>query len=156
MAPQPNHKILEIGCGVGIAVEMIASRLTDGYIVAIDKSKAMIEKAKKRNQLFTKASKTKFYQRALKVFSSDHTFDKIFCFNVNLFWTKKSITSEAEILKAHLSKNGHLYIFFGPLFPRGYQKIIDPVKVNLAREKFVILDTLYNKTNDCCCFVVVK
>jgi Methylase involved in ubiquinone/menaquinone biosynthesis len=46
---QPHSHILEIGCGVGLAVEQIVLLLKTGTITAIDHSRPMIEKAKKRS-----------------------------------------------------------------------------------------------------------
>ncbi len=46
----PDDHILEIGCGHGIAVSLIAPELKSGSITAIDISKVMIDKAMKRNE----------------------------------------------------------------------------------------------------------
>lgn len=150
---KPNHKVLEIGCGVGLAVEMIAPKLKDGYIVAIDKSQPMIQKAIKRNGEFVKPNKAKFYRSELVDFSYDHAFDKVFCFNVNLFWTQKNISLESKTIKSILAKKGSLYLLFGPMFPGGYKKIVTNVKAALEREKFEVMETIFNKKIECCCFV---
>ena len=44
-----SEHILEIGCGAGLLVEQIASRLRSGKLMAVDKSPAMIKMASKRN-----------------------------------------------------------------------------------------------------------
>lgn len=150
---KPNHKVLEIGCGVGLAVEIIAPKFKDGYIVAIDKSQPMIQKAIKRNQEFIDDNKVKFYQSEFVEFSYDHPFDKIFCFNVNLFWTQKKILSESQMIKSNLAKRGSLYLLFGPMFSGGYKKIGTNVKAALESENFDIMETIFNKKIECCCFI---
>src|SRR5690606_12346615 len=46
---QPDHRVLEIGCGHGVAVSLVCEKLETGKIVAIDRSLKMIEMARKRN-----------------------------------------------------------------------------------------------------------
>ena len=156
MEIKPNHKILEIGCGAGFAVELIAPLLSKGKILAIDQSKPMIDKAIKRNERFITAGKADFIKIALNDFSSENTFDKIFCFNVNVFWTKKSVAQEMEVIKNCLSDNGDFYTFFGPLFAGGLKKISAPVKKNIENEGFRVPDVLYDKKTNCCGFIATR
>ena len=83
---KPADYILEIGCGVGLAVEEVAEHLVTGKITAIDKSPAMIEKAIRRNQKNIEQGKAKFVRSELLAFKRHNAkYNKIFCFNVNLF-----------------------------------------------------------------------
>lgn len=45
---KPNHRVLEIGCGIGTQTELIAKYISSGNITAIDISPKSIEIAKKR------------------------------------------------------------------------------------------------------------
>ena len=87
--------IREIGCGVGLAVEEIASHLNGGKILAIDRSEKMIQKAIQRNSNSIKEEKVEFLKTDLLHLKEDHQFNKIFSFNINLFWTQKSIAKES-------------------------------------------------------------
>ena len=50
LAPDPADRVLEVGCGHGVAVSLVCERLTSGRITAIDRSKKMIEMAARRNR----------------------------------------------------------------------------------------------------------
>jgi cyclopropane fatty-acyl-phospholipid synthase-like methyltransferase len=144
---KPGNNILEIGCGVGLAVAGIAIKLEDGKITAIDRSQSMIDKAVKRNHEYIKNKRAEFYNVDLFKFSHDRAFDKVFCFNVNVFWTENSVSKETVVIRKHLSKKGLLYILYGPLFAGGFRKIEGPLRKNLAGENFNVPETLHEKEN---------
>jgi cyclopropane fatty-acyl-phospholipid synthase-like methyltransferase len=153
---KPNHHILEIGCGTGASVECIAPLLKSGSITAIDKSASMLDKAIKRNQELVNKEKVVFKKTELLKFSSDQSFDKIFCFNINIFWTQKSVEKETAILTKHLKDRGQFYIFYGPLLPNAYKKINEPVIANLEKDGWTVEETVFDKKVNCCGFVAQK
>lgn len=149
-----DDHILEIGCGVGLAVEEIAEHLTTGKITAIDRSSAMIEKAIQRNQKNIESGKAGFVKTELLRFTkSDTKFNKIFFFNINFFWTQNSIVSEIAVIKSFLAKNGLIYIFYGPILGDGFKTINNSVLENLKNEKLTAIKTVHHKEIKCCCFI---
>src|SRR5215207_11780707 len=50
LAPDQADRLLEVGCGQGVAVSLVCERLTSGRMLAIDRSKKMIEMAAQRNR----------------------------------------------------------------------------------------------------------
>ncbi|WP_205513894.1 class I SAM-dependent methyltransferase [Longitalea arenae] len=151
---QPDHQVLEIGCGVGLAIEQIIPLLKTGSVTAIDRSASAIDKACKRNAAAIADNKVKLLSLDLLQLQ-DHKkkYDKVFAFNINLFWTKRSITAEAVILRSLLKQNGLMYILYGPLVG-GIKKIEGPLIANMERESFVLHQLIHDRTLNCCCFIV--
>jgi ubiquinone/menaquinone biosynthesis C-methylase UbiE len=46
---QPDDAVLEIGFGPGAALELVARRLTSGYVAGVDHSRVMLRQAARRN-----------------------------------------------------------------------------------------------------------
>ena len=60
MRVQPDDEILEIGCGHGVAATFICQQLRGGRLLAIDRSKKMIDAAVRRNREYIEAGKAEF------------------------------------------------------------------------------------------------
>src|SRR5215216_4438760 len=84
---RPADRLLEVGCGHGVAVSLVCERLTTGTITAIDRSPKMIEMATRRNREHVDAGRALFEAIALEDADlGDRRFDKVFAFNVAPFW----------------------------------------------------------------------
>lgn len=149
----PSDTVLEIGCGVGFAVSLIAPLLEQGTITAIDKSDAMVSKAMERNRAFVKAKKAQVLKRALLSLKLEpQGYNKIFAFNVNVFWTT-SAAKELGIIRQHLTRKGTLYLFYQPPSAGGMKRISETVSQNLAQEQFKVKDILFEESpaiTSCC------
>lgn len=154
MEINPDDRVLEIGCGVGLAVDQIAKRLGSGSVTAIDRSQPMISKAMARNSDALKEKKAVFILSDLiGLGEGSHWYDKIFAFNVNLFWTKKAIEKEIVIIKSHLARNGHLYLFYQPPSLSGMKLLTQAVGDKLESHGFKVVHTAYEKNVASCCII---
>src|SRR5687768_13815854 len=83
----PDDRLLEIGCGRGVAVALVCERLDSGTILAIDRSAVAIKAAEQRNATHVAAGKAAF-RRAVFADADlgDARFDRIFAIRVNFFW----------------------------------------------------------------------
>jgi ubiquinone/menaquinone biosynthesis C-methylase UbiE len=154
MKIKSNDHLLEIGCGVGYALEEIAPLLKQGKITGIDRSDKMIKTAMQRNGRYIDEGKVELLKTDLLHLSiRQQQFNKVFCCNINLFWTQKSIEKEAAVIKTVLKKNGRLFIFYGPMVASGLGKIKEPLIQNLKKEKIKIKQDLYDKALNCCGFL---
>ena len=113
LAISPTDHLLEIGCGTGILAGQVAHQLTTGTLTAVDQSNAMIAKARKQNQPFVKSEKIRFWaEHFAEVQFDGFSYDKIFAFNVSLFWGKQA--QELQLIKNYLKPDGKLYVFHQP------------------------------------------
>src|SRR5436309_4010136 len=48
---KPYDRVLEVGFGPGVAIELIAARAANGLVAGIDPSDVMLREAKRRNRL---------------------------------------------------------------------------------------------------------
>jgi ubiquinone/menaquinone biosynthesis C-methylase UbiE len=83
---RPDDRVLEIGCGHGIAATFVCERLDTGHLTAVDRSPKMISAAAGRNGRYVEAGRAEFLVRELEDLDlGDRRFDKIFAVRVGLF-----------------------------------------------------------------------
>lgn len=143
MAIEPDDRLLEIGCGRGVAVSLICQRLTTGKVTAIDRSATMVRLASERNAAHVAAGKVEF--RAVDLDSADlpeKSFDKIFAVNVSFFWLGTK-PSQIDRVKRLLVPGGTLYVFNEPPTPATANAIGDKAEAVLTSHGFT---TLRHKT----------
>src|SRR5437867_904576 len=72
---EPADRILEVGCGHGVAVSLVCDRLDNGRITAVDRSPKMIDAAEKRNR--EHAGKVRFVTTSIeRADLGDEAYDK--------------------------------------------------------------------------------
>jgi SAM-dependent methyltransferase len=118
MAPHPDDRLLEIGCGPGVAVSLVCEQLAGGRITAIDRSATAIRRAAARNAGHVAAGRAVLRATALESLhpadlpDGPGGYDKVFAMNVNLFWVRDP-ARELELIRALLKPGGALFLFYG-------------------------------------------
>ena len=110
---QPDDRVLEIGCGHGVAARLVCERLVAGHLTAIDRSAKMIAAAARRNAAFVEAGRAEFLVAELEQLDlGERRFDKIFAVRVGLFHREPD--RARAIADRWLARGGAVFAFFDP------------------------------------------
>jgi ubiquinone/menaquinone biosynthesis C-methylase UbiE len=108
---RPDDRVLEIGCGHGVAATLVCERLEGGHFTAIDRSAKMIEAAKRRNAAYVEAGKAEFLVATVEHADlGDRRFDKIFAVRVGLFY--RDPDRAHRLAERWLAPDGRTFAFF--------------------------------------------
>jgi SAM-dependent methyltransferase len=112
LALEAGDRVLEVGCGHGVAVSLVCERLGPrGRIMAIDRSPKMIAVAERRNSQHVASGRAVLEAVALEDADlGNKRFDKIFAFNVAPFWLAPK--EALAIVRQHLAPRGAVYVFW--------------------------------------------
>lgn len=82
LAPLPNARVLVVGFGPGVGVELLARRLPAGHIIGVDPSRTMMRQAVRRNRSLIAAGKVELAAAlAEAVPAASGTFDGVLAVN---------------------------------------------------------------------------
>ena len=110
---RPDERVLEIGCGHGVAATFVCERLDGGRLTAVDRSPKMIEAAARRNAAHVEAGKAEFLVAELEEMDlGDRRFDTIFAVRVGLFHREPE--RARALAERWLAPGGRLTAFFDP------------------------------------------
>jgi SAM-dependent methyltransferase len=106
---QPGDRVLEVGCGHGVAASLVCERLDGGRLTAIDRSAKMIDMAVRRNEEHVAAGRAAFETVALeRADLGAERFDKVFGVHVAALWRSDEALA---VVREHLAPGGALYVF---------------------------------------------
>ena len=109
----PDDRVLEIGCGHGVAATLVCERLEGGHLTAVDRSAKMIQAATRRNAAYIEAGRVRFLVANFEDLDlGDHRFDKIFAIRVGLF--HRDPERARSIVERWLAPGGAVFVFFDP------------------------------------------
>jgi ubiquinone/menaquinone biosynthesis C-methylase UbiE len=99
---RPGDRVLEIGCGHGVAATYVLER--GARLTAIDRSPKMIEAAAKRNAAYVEAGMAEFLVAHLEdIDLGDRRFDVIFAVRVRRFH------AEPQVAERWLAPGGRIF-----------------------------------------------
>jgi trans-aconitate methyltransferase len=86
---EARHRVLELGCGPGVALKAALTRARDGLVVGVDHSEVMLNQATKRNRQAVAERKLILHLGELDnlqmITDSHGRFDRVFSINVLQF-----------------------------------------------------------------------
>lgn len=84
---RPTDRVIELGCGPGVAVAALAARATRGLVVGVDHSQVMINQAGRRNRAAIRTGRVRLIQAPVEELSiSDGPFDAALAVNTVGMW----------------------------------------------------------------------
>jgi SAM-dependent methyltransferase len=108
-----GDRVLEIGCGPGVALKACLERLRDGTALGVDHSEVMIAQARRRNAKAIRKKRLKLIAGTIDDLPADEPpFDRIFSINVIQFVADKN--AFVKICADRLAPNGLLATTFQP------------------------------------------
>lgn len=142
LAVEPGDRLLEVGCGHGVAVSLVCERLDGGSITAIDRSATMIAMASTRNADCVAAGVASFQTVSLHEADFDGArFDKVFAIHVGVFLLGQP-ARELEVVRNHLAPGGRLYLAYEPLVADQARKTVETLSAVLDGHGFTVSDVL--------------
>jgi ubiquinone/menaquinone biosynthesis C-methylase UbiE len=104
-------RILEIGCGHGVAATFVCDQLAGGGYVGIDRSRKMIEAAAKRNARWVQSGVAEFFVADLESLDlGSRRFDKVFAARVALF--HRDPERARALVRPWLAPGGKIFSFY--------------------------------------------
>jgi ubiquinone/menaquinone biosynthesis C-methylase UbiE len=111
---QPRDRLLELGCGHGVAVTLVCERLDGGSITAIDRSAKMIATARQRNAAQAEAGTASFIEVSLDAADfGDARFDKVFGVHFPPL-LRGDPAHELSVIRGCLAPGGTVHVIFQP------------------------------------------
>ena len=87
----PNSIVLDVGCGGGGAIRLLAEKASEGKVYGIDHSIDMVRLARKVNKRFIKSGRVEINHGSVSQLPySENTFDTVTAFETIEFWPNLS------------------------------------------------------------------
>ncbi|TFV65299.1 UNVERIFIED_ORG: class I SAM-dependent methyltransferase [Bacillus sp. AZ43] len=133
VAPAPTDRVLEVGCGHGVLLSLLAGRLTAGVAVGVDRSARMVEAAGRRNRAAVDAGTVRLLTASLTDAPLEESpFDVVVSYDVRAFWTPPA--PEWDVIGRVLAPGGRVIVAFS-LMAAGAERAIGDAVRRLAAER---------------------
>ncbi len=116
-----DDKILEIGFGPGLSIELLSREIESGFIAGIDHSDEMVKYASRKNSKKIEEGKVQLGIGSSDLIKyEDNFFSKVFCINVNIFW--RNPKNHMHEMKRVLKDGGKLSIYLQPKMVKSFKE----------------------------------
>lgn len=110
---QPSDKVLEIGFGPGVGIQLLTSSASAGYVAGVDASKEMVTQATTRNKKAIECGRVDLRHGSVASLPfADNTFDKALAINSMQVWPD-AVAGLREMRRA-IKRGGEIALGFTP------------------------------------------
>ena len=89
---QPAERVIELGCGPGVALAALAARATEGLVVGVDHSDVMIRQARRRNAAAVRDGRVRLITSPVeRLHVTDGPFHAALAVNTVAFWPDPAV-----------------------------------------------------------------
>lgn len=139
---QPHDRVLEVGCGHGVAVSLMCARVRSGLVVGLDRSSAMIAAARRRNAAHVASGRARFVTAELRAADLEgQRFDKVLAVRFPPLLRGRP-GPELAAIGHHLAEGGALYVTEQPLDAARAHSVADAIASRLDEHGFVVRSVL--------------
>jgi ubiquinone/menaquinone biosynthesis C-methylase UbiE len=113
---QPTDRVIELGCGPGVAVAVLATEAIRGLVVGVDHSQVMIHQARRRNRAAIRGGRVRLVNTPVESLSiSDGPFDAALAVNTVGMWPDP--TARLREVRRLLRPGGRIALVSQPRCP---------------------------------------
>jgi ubiquinone/menaquinone biosynthesis C-methylase UbiE len=110
---KPGDRVIELGCGPGVAVAALASRATQGLVVGVDHSAVVIRQARRRNARAIKEGRVRLIHAPVEHLQlADGPFDAALAVNTVGMWAEP--TTRLREIGGWLRRHGRIALVSQP------------------------------------------
>ncbi len=137
---QPGDRVLELGCGHGVAVSLVCERLLGGTITAIDRSPKMIAAARQRNAADVEAGTVTLLQTSLDAADfGDAQFDKVFGVHFPPL-LRGDPAGGLSVIRSCLAPGGTVHVIFQPFTADQAEATVERIRSAFGANGFHVQD----------------
>jgi ubiquinone/menaquinone biosynthesis C-methylase UbiE len=124
VAAVPGERVLEVGCGHGVLVSLLAQRAAE--VVGVDRSTTMVAAATRRNATAVAAGRVRLVVADVRAADlGDAPFDAVVSFNVRAFWDADG--GVWDVVHRVLAPDGRVLVALSVMAPGAERQVADAV-----------------------------
>jgi SAM-dependent methyltransferase len=136
-----SERVVELGCGHGVAGSLLCDRLPDGSYLGIDRSSKMVAAAERRTRAYVEAGRAGFQTATVLDAAWPDAVDLVLAIHLPVL-DRGDPTAELGVVRSRLRPDGRLYVGFQPLDPAAVERGIERLSALGAGHGFALADAV--------------
>ncbi|MFN0090776.1 MAG: SAM-dependent methyltransferase [Acidimicrobiales bacterium] len=144
---RPGLRVLELGCGHGLAADHACLAVGGGHVTAVDRSPAMVARAARRNARHVQTGALDLVVSSIAELRLPDRHHVVFAVDVNVFGGPCG--PELQQVRAHLEPDGVLHLVHCPPVDTKLQAFADNLTAQLPANGFALDDVTVATLHTC-------